>query len=268
MELAYWNLRSGIEARKLSDGYRKLAEKMNVPVTNLILAFYKDLEKYNNSIKRDISQYRAAKAQSAERQKKQRTFSQNSCPYSPQNSSQGSNSGTLDMLLEKGLKDSLKNANAIRVIQNLADNQKNYFLAFCLYSKYRDISEAAIRKAGISDELKNELDEEIRQIGEEIREKYVQNRNYNQNREKSFKTVLPDRHGQWEYAPPSDLKDMDRSFVPSCYAAWRKTQTLSPRSEFPEWGNAMLEVLQMVRNPDWEKLFDTALSEYQKYNNN
>ena len=125
-----------------------------------------------------------------------------------------------------------------------------------------------IRKSGISEELKKELREEIDQIGEEIREKYIQNRNYNQNREKSFKTVFPNRHGQWEYAPPSDLKDMDRSFVPSCYAAWRKTQTLSPRSEFPEWGNAMLEVLQMIRNPDWEKLFDTALSEYQKYNNN
>lgn len=171
------------------------------------------------------------------------------------------------MLLEKGLKDSLKNANAIRVIQNLAKNQKNYYLAFCLYSKYWDISAAAIRHSGISDDLKNELLEEIKQIGEEIREKYVQDRNYNQNREKSFKTVFPKKHGQWDYAPPSTLADMNRSVL-SCYTAWRKTQTLSPRSEFPEWGNAMLEVLQMIRNPDWEKLFDTSLSEYQKYNNN
>ena len=268
MELAYWNIRGGIEARKLSDGYRKLAEKMNTPVTNLILSFYKDLEKYNNAIKLDVAQYQAAKAKSNARSNKQASFRRNSCPYSPQNSSKNNNSGTLDMLLEKGLKDSLKNANAIRVIQNLAENQKNYFLAFCLYSKYWDISTAAIGNSGIGDEIKNELNEEIKQIGEEIREKYVQNRNYNQNREKSFKTVFPDRHGQWEYAPPSDLQDMNRAFVPSCYTAWRKTQTLSPRSEFPEWGNAMLEVLQMIRNPDWEKLFDTALSEYQKYNNN
>jgi len=268
MELAYWNIKSGFKARKLSDGYRKLAEKMNTPVTNLVLSFYKDLEKFNNAIRLNIAQYRAAKAKSNARSNKQAASRRSSCPYSPQNSSEDNNSGTLDMLLEKGLKGSLKNANAIRVIQNLADNQKNYFLAFCLYSKYWDISVAAIRHSGISNELKNELNEEIKQIGEEIREKYVQNRNDNQNREKSFKTVFPDRHGQWEYAPPSDLKDMNRTFVPSCYTAWRKTQTLSPRSEFPEWGNAMLEVLQMIRNPDWEKRFDTALSEYQKYNHN
>ena len=267
MELAYWNIRSGIEAGNFSDGYRKLAEKMNTPVTNLVLSFYKDLEKYNNALKLDIAQYHAAKAKLNDTSDKHAVFSQRSCSYSPQNSSKNNKSGTLDMLFEKGLKDSLKNANAVRVIQNLANNQKNYFLAFCLFSKYWAISAAAISHSGISDELKNELNEEIKQIGEEIREKYVQHRNYNQNREKSFKTVFPKKHGQWEYAPPSDLKDMN-SFVPSCYTAWRKTQTLSPRSEFPEWGNAMLEVLQMIRNPDWEKLFDTALSEYQKYNNN
>lgn len=268
MELAYWNSRSGREAKRLSGGYLKLAERMNVPVTNLVISFYKDLDKYGESVKRDIAQYHAAKAGKKEQTKKQPPSSRNRCPFSMHNPSPGSDSDTLAMVLEKGLKYTLKNTNAIRVIQNLSDNQKNYFLAFCLYSRYWDISKTAIRRSGISHELKKELIDEILQVGEEIREKYVRNRNYNQNREKSFKTVLPDRHGKWEYAPPSNLQEMDRSFIQSCYAAWRKTLTLSPHTEFPEWGNAMLEVLQMIRNPAWENQFDTAFSEYQKYNSN
>ena len=86
MELAYWNIRSGIEAKHFSEGYRKLAEKMNTPVTNLLLAFYKDLEKYNYAIKLDIVQYHAAKAKSNYPSNKQAAFSQSNCPYPPQNS--------------------------------------------------------------------------------------------------------------------------------------------------------------------------------------
>ena len=79
--------------------------------------------------------------------------------------------------------------------------------------------------------------------------------------------MCPDRHGRWEFAPPPDMKTM-RRFATSCYRAWRKTLTLSPHSEFPDWGNAMLEVLQMIQYPELEKKFDDAYFEYQKNNSN
>ena len=265
MELAYCKCNSDMKKQEL--GYLKLAERMNMPETNLMLAFYADLEKDIAAIKQDIGQYRAAQAKKALQSKNQRVFRQNSCPYSAQNSSGNNSADTLAKVLEKGLKASLKRMNAVQVIQKLTDRQKNYFLAYCFFYNFRNRLRGIINRSGFGFELRKELLEEIEQVGEDIREKYNQNRLDNQNREKSFQNVFKDKHGAWEYASPANQKMM-AVFVNRCYTAWKKTQTLSPHSEFPEWGNAMLEVLQMIRKPDWEKQFDAAFSEYQKYNNN
>ena len=190
---------------------------------------------------------------------------QSSCPYN--NSSNSSNTpNTAAALLEDGLLDSMKSAVAVKRIEDeWKKTDKNFFLAFCMYYKYRSVI-LQLQRLVPNQEIQKELAEDIRKLGEDIRKEYVNGRNRNQNRENSFRSVCRGTHGPWEWAPPADLKEMFQ-FVNSCYHAWQKTHSLSPYSEFPEWGNAMLEVLQMVQSSDSEQKFDTACAEYQKYNN-
>ena len=138
-------------------------------------------------------------------------------------------------------------------------------VAFCMYLKYRTVI-LQLRRLVSLPEIQKDLAEDIHKLGEDVREKYLQGRARNQNRENSFRSVCRGTHGPWEWAPPTDLNAMFK-FVNSCYRAWQKTHSLSPYSEFPEWGNAMLEVLQMIQSPALEQKFDTAWAEYQKYNN-
>lgn len=271
MELAYWAAKNNRRA----DGFLQIASKMNSPVTNKLLFFYTDLNNHLRSARREIAE--CAKAVREEKRNRSQLAAQNArnnasgasgqgCPYA-RNSAPNStaSSSSVASLLEDSLKDALKNPAAIKSIQDEAGTENNFFLAFCMYQKYRSGVVQLARE--VSAEVRKEVFDELNQLGEEVREKYLQGRSHSQNRENDFRTLCRDRHGRWEFAPPTNLKTMS-SFVDSCYRAWQKTLSLSPHSEFPEWGNAMLEVLQMVQSPALEQKFDAAFSEYQKYNSN
>lgn len=265
MELAYWTCANanGIHAHS----YWLIAAKMNSPVTNKLLFFYNDLNEHYRSALRAIDKYKTAvRAEKANKQKQSTPVFRQTCPKSTSNTSNSSNAqSSVADLLEESLEDSLKSTVAVKRIQDECDTENNYFLAFCMYLKYRTVI-LQLRRLVSLPEIQKDLAEDIHKLGEDVREKYLQGRARNQNRENSFRSVCRGTHGPWEWAPPTDLNAMLK-FVNSCYRAWQKTHSLSPYSEFPEWGNAMLEVLQMIQSPALEQKFDTAWAEYQKYNN-
>ena len=244
-----------------ASSYHLIAAKINSPLTNKLLFFYNELNEHLRSAPRAISEYRIALQTKTMKQEQQ------SCPANrsscPRNSS--NTQSAVASLLEDTLVDSLKRENAVKRIQDVCTTENNSFLAFCMYLRYRQVI-LRLQRTVPSRKIQKELLEHLDQLGTEIREKYLQGRTRNQNRENNFRNVCRNMHGRWEWAPPTNLSDM-KPFVDGCYKAWQKTNSLSAYSEFPEWGNAMLEVLQMIQSPALENKFDTACAEYQKYNN-
>lgn len=263
MELVYWSCQKD----KRADAFHRIAARMNAPEINKLLDFYANLRNHAKSVYREAMEYRKALNESKRQTAIQlsRPSRGPSCNNYNSNNTPAATQSTVASVLEAGLKSTLKNTAALKSIQDMAATEKNFFAAFCMFLSYRSSTLNAARL--ISASFRGDLYDEITQAGNEIRIRYQQERNYNKKRENDFKSLCKGRHGRWEYAPPADLNAM-YSFVKSCYTAWQKTQNLSPYSEFPEWGNAMLEVLQMIKKPAWEQKFDTAFAEYQKYNSN
>lgn len=260
MELAYWTCVNGNSIQAFC--YRKIATKMNSPVTNKLLFFYSDLNEYRRSAYRALADYRTAATRMQIRDQMQQSSPANR-KTSQNNTLNKQNS--VSALVEDRLRDSLKSPVAVKRIQDECDTEKNFFLALCMYIKYRNETLILLRSIA-NPEIRKEVLEDLDKLGEEIREKYLQGRTRNQNREHNFQSVCRNMHGRWEWAPPPNLEAIS-PFVHSCYRAWQQTRSLSPTSEFPGWGNAMLEVLQMIQSPALEQKFDTSLAEYQKYNN-
>ena len=258
VELAYWTSRKN---RFRTECYRQIAEKMNAPATADLLAFYRKLEDHGDDVRRETAKYLAGVNTARKREKspadargKKRGGSSDDSPQD--------DSSALDML-EAGLTAAVAADEVVDAFKKFVGEgeKKNFLLAFCMYLSYRDETLRAV--SGAPADFRKKLETAISRQGEEIRQKYQQERAGNQNREKIFKRICPGVHGRWEFAPPADIAAM-RKFADSCYAAWRKIRTLSPYSEFPEWGSAMLEVMQMIRYPELERRFDAACAEYRK----
>lgn len=263
IEYAYWSCKR----RFIANAYRQLAEKINAPASNKIIFFNTELASYLKTFRSEIDEYKSSVRKAAREQSKSnqtRTVSVfQSCPVGNSNSSASSFTSTVSVGVDL-LKSSLQNAVVVKSFQDIADADKNFFVAFCMYLRYKyEVSQLFY---SLSRSVRGELEPELLQSGEDIRVKFVQERNYNQAREKAFKNLCG-KHGRWEFAPPADLKVME-TFLDSCYLAWQKIQTLSPESEFPEWGNAALEVMQMMRMTALEQKYDNAYNGYEKYNSN
>lgn len=279
LELAYWKCAGKSEKSLILTGaYRKIAEKINAPVTIALLAFYTELDEYSSNVIRESKQYRRAllrsrrnlpaSASAPAQNTRSRNF--NTWKASRQNTSQQSahqqSAAEADVLMTS-LKTALENDDCLKAVDKMVDNEKNFFIAVCMYLSYREKKLALLQMSGLGKDVTEVVRDDLQQAGEDIRTKFVQGRSYNKTREHAFMSLCPEKHGKWEFAPPADMRGM-LAFVSSSYRAWHKTLNLSPYSEFPDWGNAALEVLQMFRNSALEQKFDAAYSEYRKNNRN
>ena len=149
----------------------------------------------------------------------------------------------------------------ITVITEILDKEQNFFVAFCLWDRYLQAMSRCF--SGLAADEQRELNKEISKTGNEILTKYQQHCGSLLKRNADFKKLCPRKYGPWGYAPPRDFREM-RKRIDSCFLAWRKMQSCSAFSEFPDWDSAALEVMQMVRSSELEQKFDTAYRNYQK----
>lgn len=241
LQLAYWVNRNS----RHWHGYYLIAKKMNSEKTNRVRSFFAELSNYCRSLRSMVNTLQSTGSQ----------VTQSSC----------ASSGTVGQLLQGTFNNMLQGCGAVKHVRD-AIKDKNFFLAFCLYRIIWVRALSTIPSYSYSLQLRNSLRNELLVLGEEVRREFLQARGDNQNRELTFKKNCGNKHGGWEYAAPINLSEMWKK-TQSCYDAFRKTQSLSPYSEYPDWGSAMLEVLQMIKNQKWEQQFDKASSEYQKNNN-
>ena len=235
---------------KLFNAYHQISQKTDSPRTNELLSFYSELLSHRNALRKEVGDYH---------------YAVGAARRGRAGGNENDSGDTKLQLLESSIKSLFQYSAPAKHLQNMSKD-KDIFTLFCLYRHYSLIAEQQIRY--LSDrELRRELKEMINQQGEDILKQFLQMRSHNRNRENMFKRLCSSKHGPWEFAPPSTLNEMWKR-TESCYKAWKNTQNLSRYSEFPVWGNAMLEVLQMVKHPEWERQFDEAFSEYQKYNSN
>lgn len=250
MELAYWANKD----LKLWHAYFLITKKMNSEQTNKVRTFFADLNTFCKSIK-DLKGSSSSQGFSSSRSSGNRSNNR-----SPQGSS-----NTIASLLQGSAKSLIGNSEVVKHIEDASDDG-NFFLAFCLYRVLVIRTLRTVSNLRLGSDLYKEFREELMPMGEELRQDFLKTRGNNQNREMIFKKMCSNKHGSWQYASPASLSDM-WTRTQNCYAAICKIKSLSPYSEFPDWGNAMLEVLQMIKNPRWEQQFDRASSEYQKNNN-
>lgn len=155
----------------------------------------------------------------------------------------------------------LENNAALAVIQSLADNDQNLMAAFILFCDFQRAFYNRIPRMSRKDV--DAVLKELNKTGLELIEKYRQKRSVNRKRETDFKALCPRKHGPWEYAVPAGINEMLRR-VQSAYIAFGRLNTCSAMSEFPEWGNAALEVMQMTNFVELERKFDSAIRMYQR----
>lgn len=224
--------------RGFSAAYRTMAQRLNAPATAHILQFETALRKDEESIADEIRTFR----------KKQPNPIQNTAPVP-----ESSLVDALLVLLETG--------SSVSVITEILDKEQNFFVAFCLWDRY--LQTVSRRFSGLTADEQRVLNKEISKTGNEILAKYQQHCGTLLKRNTDFKKLCPRKYGPWGYAPPRDFREM-RKRIDSCFLAWRKMQSCSAFSEFPDWGSAALEVMQMIRSPELEQKFDTAYRNYQK----
>lgn len=267
VELAYWRCKS----RKKTPDYRvlayyKIAKKMNTSVINDLLQHYAYMDESLEKFREKMESYRKADREARKKQSNPRgggvsVFRSSCSPPAPSVST----AEIQRKLLEKELSAMIRNNPSGLFIMD-AVNKGNFFLASCLYIVYaRDMWNCLDTRPLLKADLRKKLKNEILDMGKTIREGYNKQRQSNKNREENFKKLCHDKYGPWAYASPTNWKEMAQS-LDSCYKAWQKIHRTSPHTEFPEWGSAMLEFLQMVRSSQWEQKYDDAYSEYRKDN--
>ena len=215
---------------------------MNTPVTNSVLDFYSGCRKFLKQIRLKGVEHLRTKRNSG-------------------NPAQGNSGTALGILMSSGMQNVVNNTVLSKMIADKAAQEKNYFAAFCMYLKYRELAFFGGRLLNKDD--RQQFAEEINDQGENIRVQFLQDRTANAKRENDFRALGVGKYGFWAYAPPGDLDGMCAR-VEKCFQAFKKMYSSSPYSEFPDWGNAALEVMQMMRISVFEQKFDAAFAEYQK----
>ena len=241
--LVYWTgCTDGYDER---EAFRFLAQRCNAPATDSLISYYGALKKLQlqlDSARREALQAKARSSLSKTRR-----------AVRGEDADDDLSEDKFLLLVEK---------NPCRTaIEALVRKNSDVFSGTVLFLGYRAL---VLR---MSSRLDGALREQIRkQLGrteEELLRSFERQRANGRKRENDFRKLCPDRHGRWEYASPGDLQGM-RERADSCFRAFRTVWQSSPESEFPAWGNAMLEVLQMVGSPELEKQFDEACGAYRK----
>ena len=231
IQMIYYGIKSDRNSRIKAIACRKIAERINAPATSAILNFEgilaKDIQAFDDAIK----DFRAR-------------------------------GGDDDSTLADALLVIVETGGSITEINNFADKEQNFFLAFSLWKLYGDWIRMKVSRLNTT--TKRLLEREMEKSSSKIIDLYRQQVLAQKKRTEDFSKLCPDQHGPWEYAPPKNPREMQKR-LNSCFQAWLKLQSSSPFSEFPEWGSAALEVMQMIRSSELEQKFDTALRNYQKH---
>lgn len=246
VSLIYWT--GCVDGNDEAAAYRFLARRCNAPATNSILSYYGALQK----LRRQLDSARRESLQARARGR----LSQNGRSGRKEDAGDDLSEENFLLLVEK---------NPCRTaIETLVRKNNDIFSGTVLFLGYRALV------LGMSSQLDETLRERVRkQLGrteDELLRSFDRQRAGGKKRENDFRKICPDRHGRWEYASPADLPGM-RERADSCFRAFRTVWQSSRESEFPVWGNAMLEVLQMVASPELEKQFDEGCSAYRKHLN-
>ena len=227
--------------------YRFLARRCNAPVTNSLIAYYgalKKLRRQMDSLRREVLREQARKSAAGTRGPARKT--------APDPDDDAAEEKFM-FLVEK---------NPCRTaIETLIRKNHDIFSGTVLFLDYRALMAGAC--AGLRGTLREQVLKELGGTEQELLRLFDRQRANGKKRENDFRRLCPDRHGPWDYASPGDLAEMRRR-ANSCFRAFRTVWQSSRESEFPKWGNAMLEVLQMVGSPELEKQFDEAYRAYRK----
>ena len=231
IQMVYFGIKPDRNSRTRAIACRTIAERLNAPVTSMLLNFEATLAKDIQAFDDEIKKFR----------------------------SRGSadNDALADALLAI-----VETGGTTTEINNIADKEQNFFLAFSLWKLYGDWIK--MKTSRLNTTTKRQLDREMEKSSSKIIDLYRQQVLAQKKRVEDFSKLCPDQHGLWEYSPPKNSREMMKR-LNSCFQAWIKIQSSSPFSEFPEWGCAALEVMQMIRSSELEQKFDTALRNYQKH---
>ena len=245
VSLIYWT--GCPDGKAEANAYRFLARRVSSPLTNSLTAYYSALEKLRrqlNYIQRTALRGRARKHLAKSRRAEHKIVD---------DSDEETAEEKITILAEKN---PCRNA-----IETLIRKNHDVFSGTVLFLEYRAMFLGAC--VGLDESLREQVRKELGGTEEELLKEFGRQQANGRKRENDFRKLCPDRHGRWEYASPGDLSGMlDR--VNSCFRAFRTVWQSSRENEFPAWGNAMLEILQMVGSPDLEKQFDEAYSAYRK----
>lgn len=245
VNLIYWT--GCIGGNDEAEAYRFLARRCNAPVTNSLIAYYGALGKLRrqlDSLRRELLRGQARKGLAKTRSPARKITADTEDDTAEEK---------FMLLLEK---------NPCRTaIETLIRKNHDIFSGAVLFLEYRAAVLSSCTRLDAT--LREQIRKELAGTERELLRLFDRQRSNGKKRENDFRKLCPDRHGPWEYASPGDLADMRRR-ADSCFRAFRTVWQSSKESEFPAWGNAMLEVLQMVGLPELEKQFDEACSAYRK----
>ncbi len=240
LSLIYFSGKTTPRNKLIAAACRNMTEKINAPATSALLSFDAALEKDLKDITTELQIVREKQAVTDANEKSQ-----------------------TDPLVDTVLIQ-LETSGAFAAINDFLDKDRNFFAAYCLLEKYRNTLNRKIR---LSAGQMREINKQIDKTEEDILAKFRQHSTANRKRCSDFKKVCPRKYGPWEYAPPRNGRELKKR-IESCFNAWLKLQRCSAFSEFPDWGNAALEVMQMIPTPELEQKFDNAYRNYLKHLNN
>jgi hypothetical protein len=240
LSLVYFSGKNTPRHKLIAIACKNMAEKINAPKTSALLTFNATLEKDLKNIANEIQAVRKKQAFADEAEESKTD------PF-------------VDAVLIQ-----LETSGALAIISDFLDKDRNFFAAYCLWEKYRNAFNRNIRLSGGQ---MREVNKQIDKTAEDILAKFRQHSTANRKRCNDFKKACPRKYGPWEYVPPRNEREMKKR-VESCFNAWLKLQRCSAFSEFPDWGNAALEVMQMIPTPELEQKFDNAYRNYLKHLNN
>ena len=167
IELAYWTSQND---HNRTTWYRQIAEKMNDPETNNLLSFYAALKNHVGRIQREIADYqKAVSTARSSAETPAASYGSNSQNQTSGSAGSAGSTGSIDVL-EEGLRAIVQNSDLVDQFQKIAKDKKNFFLALCMYLRYREATKTALR--GVSPTIVRSLLDEIDRQGDVIRQEF------------------------------------------------------------------------------------------------
>ncbi len=164
-----------------------------------------------------------------------------------------------------GVVDTLVESNAQKQIQAMAANS-DFLLAIACYLRYRSKVLATIGTA-LPSHYMADVHTILNDLCKEILDAYANTRVAIAVRNSNFSELFPMMRGGWNRGTPTSVSDLSQ-LASSAFTSFQKTLEYSEHTEFPQWGAAMLEVLQLVPEdslaPEKAALFDDCMRKYKE----